>query len=198
MRKDRVVSEVLGESVAVTPSDLYSADFKTVFMGGYDRNEVDTLLERTADVFETLLNQLRDLREQIEAQKEQISSFHEMESTLRNALVSSQKYSENVVDAARREADAIVEQARLERVRAQSDAAQLPGHLRDEIEELQQARDRVRNDLLSLLEVHRGLIEEIPAAEGRIVRAEASEAAPEAEAETVADEQTEAPNENDG
>ncbi len=165
MRKDRVVSEVLGESIAVTPSDLYSADFRTVFMGGYDRGQVDTLLERTADVFEMLLNQVRDLKEQIEEQKERIESFHEMESTLRNALVSSQKYGEDVIDAARRQADAILEEARLARAQASLEAAKLPGRITAEIEELQRARDRARADLLSLLDTHRGLVEEIPKAE---------------------------------
>jgi len=190
MRKDRVVSEVLGESIAVTPSDLYSADFRTVFMGGYDRNEVDTLLERTADVFEMLLNQVRDLKEQIETHKAQIESFHEMESTLRNALVSSQKYGENVIDAAQRQAEAILEEARLARTQAQLETAQLPGRLGDEIAELQRARDRVRGDLLALLDTHRGLIAEIPTAETRGVPEEAAQ-----DTDGVADEEETEPDE---
>lgn len=40
MRKDKVVSEVLGEELAITPSDLYNTELKNAIMGGYDKQEM--------------------------------------------------------------------------------------------------------------------------------------------------------------
>lgn len=173
MRKDRVVNEVLGEEIAVTPSDLYSADFKTALFGGYDRNEVDTLLERTADVFEMLLGQVRELKAQIDELKEDVESFRERESTLRNALASTQKHGENIVEAAHRQADAITQEAKLIRTQAVAAAAEMPARMREETEALRAARDRLRGDLLALIETHRGLVEAIPVSEVRPLSMEA-------------------------
>jgi cell division initiation protein len=165
MRKDKVVSEVLGEEIAITPSDLYNTEFKNAIMGGYDKQEVDAFLERVADVFEALIHQVRDLKEELEQQREKMQAMTDMENTLRNALVSAQKYSESVRDSARREADAILEEARMTRQKASMEVMELPGELRAEIQELKQERNRLRTDLRAVLAAHGALLADIPTAE---------------------------------
>ena len=54
MRKDKVVAEVLGDETAITPSDLYHTEFKSAVVGGYDKDEVDSFLERVADATEVI------------------------------------------------------------------------------------------------------------------------------------------------
>lgn len=165
MRKDRFVGEVLGGENMVTPSDLYHAEFKTAVMGGYDKREVDAFLERVGDVFEALLNEIRELKEDIEEQRERITSSREMESTLRNALASAQKFHEDTLDNARREADAIREQARITLARARQQARDLPTHLQHEIAHLKKERDQLRGDLGAILRTHHALVQNIPKAE---------------------------------
>lgn len=165
MRSDKIVSEVLGDEVTITPSDLYNTDFKAVLMGGYDRQEVDEFLERVGDVFEALLNQVRGYQKENEELQQGIANFREMESTLRNALVSSQKFSENIIDTAKREADALLEQAKLAKARAQHEAAKLSDMLKEEIDALTAERNRLREDLSAILETHAALIKKIPTAE---------------------------------
>lgn len=165
MRKDKVVSEMLGEEMTLTPSDLYNAEFHSSLVGGYDKNEVDAFLERTADVFESLANRVRDFKEQTENQKIQIENYQQMEASLRDALITAQRFSEDVLDAARRKADALVEEARLVKERARVEASELVGALRDEIEALKAERSRLRNDLKAVLETHRALLADLPTAE---------------------------------
>jgi cell division initiation protein len=165
MRKDRVVSEVLGEELAITPSDLYNAEFRSSLVGGYDKNQVDAFLERVADVFESLVKRVRELKDQAEDQKAQIESYRQMETSLRDALVTAQRFSEDVLDSARRQADALVEEARLVKERAQVEASELVGALREEIDALRCERNRLRSDLGAMLDTHRALLDEIPAAE---------------------------------
>lgn len=167
MKKDRIVSEVLGEELAVTPSDLYSTEFKNALMGGYDKEEVDAFLEKTADAFEALIEQVRRLKSEREEHRNQAQEFQEMERTLRNALVSSQRFAENLLDAARREADLIQEEAELIREEARLDARRVPEGLLAEVRALKAERDHLRADLMAILETHRALAERIPSATDR-------------------------------
>ncbi len=165
MRRDRLVSEVLGQEVALSPSDLLNADLKTVIIGGYDKAEVDALLDRTADALERSMNEARRLRQQTDELREQLQQYQEMETTLRNALISSQKISETLVGSARAQADALVEEARLAKARARFQMEELPAALRGEIRTLKAERDRLRADLTAVLKTHESLLAGLPRAE---------------------------------
>ncbi len=182
MKKDRIVSEVLGEELTITPSDLYSTEFKNALMGGYDKEEVDAFLEKTADAFEALIEQVRRLKDEREDHRSQAQEFQEMERTLRNALVSSQRFAENLLDAARREADLIQEEADLIREQARLDAKRVPEALQEEVRALKAERDHLRADLMAILETHRALAERIPLADGHFEpRTSARHSAPDQE-----------------
>ncbi|MBI1319021.1 MAG: DivIVA domain-containing protein [Candidatus Hydrogenedens sp.] len=159
MRKDRIFQETLGDENLLTPSDLYNTEFKSSLMGGYDKDEVDTYLERVADAMEALINRVRELKEEMEKQRQELEEIRGMESTLRAALVSSQRFGESIEEAARRQADALIEQARAESKR-------LPDELRREIDDLRTERNRLRTDLRAVLAAHSALLLEIPTAEG--------------------------------
>ncbi len=165
MRTDRVVSEVLGEEHAITPSDLYNAELKTNLFGGYSKNQVDTLLERAADVLETVITRNRQLKQQNDEQKTALEKYRDMEESLRGALVSSQKMSENIISSARFQADALLEEARLARAQAIFKMEELPGGLRMEIQRLVEARERLRDDIAAVLHSHEALLGRIPHAE---------------------------------
>ncbi len=165
MRTDRVVSEVLGEDIALAPSDLYNAELKTNLFGGYSKDQVDALLERAADVLEILITRNKQLKQLAEEQKEELSKLHDMEESLRSALVSSQKMSENIIDAARLQADALLAEAKLARAQAVFRMEQLPESLRAEIRRLMEARDLLRDDIAAVLKSHENLIQRIPHAE---------------------------------
>ena len=172
MRKDRVVSEMLGEETPIAPSDLYNTDFRRVVFGGYDRNEVDAFLERVGDVFEDLIKQTRELKERQTQQKEQLDTFREMETSLRDALITSQRFGEHLTENAQREADALLAEAQLQKTRAELEAKELRLVLQEEIGALQAERNRLRADLASVLDTHRDLLKQLPTAEA-VLEAEA-------------------------
>lgn len=168
MRHDKMVSEVLGQEVALSPSDLMSAEIRGTLFGGYDKAEVEMLLERAANALEQALSENRRLRQQTEDQREQLVQYKEMESTLRSALISSQKYSETLVNSAKAQADALIEEARLIKARAQSQTAELPGMLREEILQLKNLRDRTRQDLEAILKTHEAMLKRVTPAEAKL------------------------------
>jgi cell division initiation protein len=184
MRKDKLVAEVLGEEAAITPSDLYNTEFKNALMGGYDKDEVDEYLERVADVMEGLITQVKELKQQVEEQRSRADAVKDMENTLRNALVSSQKFGDDIAESARREADALLAEARLAKARAEQEAAVLPEELHNEVNRLAAQRDRLRMDMRALLAAHQALLGDIPRAED-LVEEVAQERAANAEVEDV-------------
>jgi len=167
MRRDKVVSEVLGEEAAITPSDLYNMQFKTAAFGGYDKAEVDAFLERVADVFEDLAHQVAHLKQKCEEQRADIETFRDLEVTLKAALDSIQNYRQDIMDSARREADAIVEEARAVKARAETEARKIPEGIEREARALRDLRDNLRHNLRAILEAHTILLEKIPLADDR-------------------------------
>jgi cell division initiation protein len=165
MRQDKVISQVLGGDAVLAPSDLYNKEFPRVILGGYQTQAVDAYLERVADVLEGLIKQVRDLKQQQEEHRATLEEFRQMEETLRSALVTSQKFGENLIESARREADSLVESARVEKQRVQNCASKLPSALASEIGSLQQQRDRLRKEMLAVLATHRSLLESMESAE---------------------------------
>ena len=81
-KKDRMIAKALGEEIAITPSDIYNQDFMRAFLGGYEIKEVDTFLERVADIIEHLIDQIRYLREKVDEQRATIEEYREIEKTL--------------------------------------------------------------------------------------------------------------------
>jgi len=161
MRRDKVVQEVLGEENVITPSDLCHHEFKRVAMGGYRPEEVDDLLERVADVMENLNEQVRRLKVENESLRERLAEQRASENVMREALVSTQRTSESIIEAARRQADAMIEEAKAERARIRADQARVPETLDNEIRLLRQQRERFRTQFLSLLETHRRLLDDL-------------------------------------
>jgi DivIVA domain-containing protein len=204
MRKDKVVSDVLGTEVTITPSDLYHADFKRSKIGGYDKAEVDAYLERLADVLEDLIGQVRDLKERNEDLESEMTDFRAMERSLREAMLSSQRVSDDMVDAARREAKSLIEEARLKKLQSQIEASKVPDALARDINLLKQQRMRLRVEITSILETHRQLLETLipiggpladaePAANIDIVQADEEAESEEDELKTQTDKETDAP-----
>ncbi|MBI5091578.1 MAG: DivIVA domain-containing protein [Candidatus Hydrogenedentes bacterium] len=161
MKKEKIIQEVFGGEAALTPSDLLSKEFKRAAVGGYNTNDVDEFLEHVADAFEKLIQQVRALKEESEEQRERLEEYRQMEASLRNALVSSQKFGEDVIEAAKREANLLLEEARMKRAQAHLEASKIPLALSQDILLLQQQRNRLRVEMTAILETHRNLLDSL-------------------------------------
>jgi len=164
MKRDRVVGEILGSESVLAPSDIVNKDFRRS-MFGYDAREVEAYLGRIADVLEMQSKEVRELKQALDDYKDKLEEYRQLEETLRNALVTSQKFGENLIESARREAEAIVEAARVEQQRIAMEAGRLPAALEQEIARLQEQRDRLRRELASILATHRDLLDALAPAE---------------------------------
>ena len=105
-------------------------------LGGYDRPGTDALLVRIAESFEDVWRERADLRDEIERLEGELARFRELEVLLRNTLVSAERSADELRAQAHREADVILDEARVK-------AREIGGGAESE-------RERVRADIRRL------------------------------------------------
>jgi cell division initiation protein len=94
----------------VTPLDLRQQKLTTAFRG-YDRNEVDALLNEVADDYERALREADRLHQELARTESLIAEHREHERNLRNTLLTAQRLSDEIREHAEQEARRIVEEA---------------------------------------------------------------------------------------
>ena len=94
----------------VTPLDLRQPQFRTT-MRGYDRDEVTAFLAEVSADYEAALHEADRLRQEVVRLEGLLNEHREHELNLRNTLLTAQRLSDEVKEAAARQADAIVREA---------------------------------------------------------------------------------------
>jgi cell division septum initiation protein DivIVA len=164
----------------LNPAEISNHQFKKSMFGGFKKHVVQSYLQDVGsqvkalqDERSTLASQvasqqdeLRQMQEQmgkqrrrIEQHEKKLAEFRQAEQSLRSALVSSQKFAEDLLETSRREADSIVESARLEKARVRLEAKELSISLTKEVRALQEQRQRLYAEMGAILDTHKNLLE---------------------------------------
>ena len=80
---------------------------------GYSRERVDELLAEVAQSFEDVWRDRADLRDDVDRLEAELARYKELDVLLRNSLVSAERAADELRAQAGREADVIVEEARV-------------------------------------------------------------------------------------
>ena len=94
----------------VAPLDLRQPRFKTAFRG-FDRTEVVQLLTEAADDYEHALREIDLLRQDLRRVESLLVEHRDREANLRNTLLTAQRLSDEIKDAAQNEAKLVVKEA---------------------------------------------------------------------------------------
>ena len=97
-------------ALSVMPLDVRQAKFATV-MRGFDREEVTTFLEQTAECFEQALRENDRLRQDIGRLEGSLNQFRALEGSLKNTLMSAQKLADDMKENATQESARLVREA---------------------------------------------------------------------------------------
>ena len=91
-------------------------------INGYHKNEVNNFVNEVAKEYESMLNNLKSKDLEINALKEQLEHYKNMESTLNRAILVAEDASNNIKKLAREEYKGIVEDAKRNASRIVNDA----------------------------------------------------------------------------
>jgi cell division initiation protein len=94
----------------VAPLDMRQQRFKTVFRG-FDKAEVVGFLTEAADDYEHALREIDRLRQDLGRVESLLTEHRDRESNLRNTLLTAQRLSDEIKDAAQNEARLVVKEA---------------------------------------------------------------------------------------
>jgi cell division initiation protein len=97
--------------VAITPVEIRHVKLKRAPLGGYRRAPAEQLLLEIADSFEEVWRERADLVDQVEQLEEDIVRYRELETLLRQTLVSAERTSAELRDTAQKQAVVVVEEA---------------------------------------------------------------------------------------
>jgi cell division initiation protein len=145
----------------ITPVDIQHRTFKKALQG-YDRAEVDQFLDEIIETLEDDAQHRAALEAEIADLKERISHFKAMEESLQNTLLLAQRTADEVKASAHKEADLIKEQARISAEREISTFTDAAADARREHQRANEAAEKARSELRSLLMTHIALLEKTP------------------------------------
>ncbi len=143
----------------ITPLDITQKQFPKAFRG-YEREEVEAFLSLVAVEFEALVQggQL-PLREDNQRKDEELAEHRSRERALQETLVTAQKASEEIRDAARKEAEITIADAELQAEKIVQGAHSRFLRIVDDINELKRQRVQFESTVRMLVESHLKLIE---------------------------------------
>lgn len=169
----------------LSPLDIETRRFRRR-LSGYDRNEVESFLASAGDALQQANLFAEQRARRVQELEEELEGFRERDRQLVQALSASERLSEERLDQARSEAERIIaaarEQAELLIARTQKELHTI----RLQIAEAKAERDRFFNELRSLIDQHRRLLDlraEEAAKDGGALRARSPAPPPHQEGE---------------
>lgn len=145
--------------MSLTPLDLKKQEFEKVFRG-YDPVAVDAFLELAAEEMGDLVARNHTLEERLRSASETLEDYRQMEQALKDTMLSAQKLVDESKDAAERDADLILREAKLEADRIVSEAERRRSALEERISELESRERAFLRKMKSFLDEHLRALEE--------------------------------------
>ncbi len=142
----------------VTPLDITQKQFARVFRG-LDPEEVEAFLALVAVEFEALVKDVMALREDNQRKAEELADHKSRERALQETLVTAQRASEEIRDAARKEAEITISDAELQAEKIVQGAHARFLRIVDDINELKRQRVAFEAGVRTLVESHVKLLE---------------------------------------
>jgi cell division initiation protein len=142
----------------ITPLDITQKQFRKV-LRGFDPEEVEAFLALVAVEFEALVRENMALREESTRKAEEIAEHRSRERALQETLVTAQRASEEIRDAARKEAEITISDAELQAERIVQGAHARFLRIVDDINELKRQRVQFEASVRTLVESHVKLLE---------------------------------------
>lgn len=174
--------------MAITVNDIRNKQFKMEGRG-YNCDEVDDFLDELAEQTEKLIRENTSLKNELAAAKEQAeaaktaektaleavqtpamqqptfnepSYFKNLETTLRETLISAQRIADETIDDARKKARKIIAEAEEHANTLQEQSAQKMAEARADYDALKNASEEYRRGFTSLVEEQTRLLKESP------------------------------------
>jgi cell division initiation protein len=131
----------------------------TKTMRGYDTEEVHTFLEKIAGEVQTLVNENKKLKEDIEAFQKKTEDIKKIEDEAKETLAKAQESSSKIIESANQQSNIIVKEAELKASLILDSVNQKTSELKTAIETLRQEKNLIISKLRAIITSQANLLE---------------------------------------
>jgi len=142
----------------ITPLDIQQKQFPMKFRG-FDIEEVYGFLEIIREEMEDLLRENASLKENVQRLENQIKEYRDMETTLRETLLTAQQLVEDYKTNARKEAELVVREAELKADSVLKEAQEKVIKIHEDIVDLKGIRRHFKEEIKRMVESHMKMLE---------------------------------------
>jgi cell division initiation protein len=142
----------------ITPLDIQQKQFPMKFRG-FDVEEVYAFLEVIREEMEDLLRENATLKENAQRLENQIKEHRDMETTLRETLLTAQQMVEDYKTNARKEAELVVKEAELKADSILKESQEKVIKIHEDIVDLKGIRRHFKEEVKRLVEGHLKMLE---------------------------------------
>jgi len=142
----------------ITPLDIQQKQFPMKFRG-FDVEEVYAFLEIVREEMEDLLRENASLKEQVHRAENQIKEYRDMETTLRETLMTAQQMVEEYKTNARKEAELLIREAEIKADGVMKEAQDKVVKIHEDVVDLKGIRRHFKEELKRLIESHMRMLE---------------------------------------
>lgn len=142
----------------ITPLEIQQKQFPMKFRG-FDVEEVYSFLELIREEMEDLLRENASLKENVQRLESQLKDYREMETTLRQTLLTAQQMVDEYKANAKKEAELIIKEAELKADSMIKEAQEKVIKIHEDIVDLKGIRRHFKEELRRLIEGHLKMLE---------------------------------------
>jgi cell division initiation protein len=142
----------------ITPLDIQQKQFSSR-LKGFDMEEVDSFLELIREEMEELLRENANLREEARRYEKQLKEYKNIETTLRDTLVSTQQMVEEFRTSAKKDAELIRKEAEMKAEEIMREAQDKTVKIHEDITDLKGVRRHFKEELRRLIESHLSMMD---------------------------------------
>ena len=145
----------------ITPLEIENKKFSKKTLNGYDPEEVDEFLDDLTKDYEKLYKQVAEEKKEIEELNGKLEHYTQIESTLQSTLLLAQSASEEVKNAAQKQADQLLKEAEVKAKEATKGLEQEIAEKKKELENVKKQFDVYKAKMESLLISQLELLKEL-------------------------------------
>ena len=132
---------------------------------GYDVDDVEAFIEDVISTIEQLQGEKNELVRKMGILAKKIEQYREDEETVRNALITSQKLSDNTIKEANNKASYIIKSAEKKSRAILTEAEMATEREKDKFEALHSETAKLRKEIIAMYKKHLTMVEEFPTEE---------------------------------
>ncbi len=134
----------------ISPMDIQKQSFEQK-LRGYDKEEVKTYLNIVAEEVAAIQRERDNLEQEVQTLRALIDEHRQRETMLKNTLLTAQRVSEELKEAARRQAESVVKEAEIQSDRLLELAQARAHEVERGILDLRSHRTTIRTDIRALV-----------------------------------------------